>query len=156
PGVLLLHRQNYTSPEPPAHALRREAARLPPLPERFGREDILRRHLLLHTGRKEHACATCGKRFARKFVLAERVHSGERPYRCPECGKDFTQGGDLKKHLRLHARQRPYPCPHCEHRSIQSSALTLHIASIHTRVYPHTCSICGKGFNSPGELRKHC
>ncbi|CAL1299724.1 unnamed protein product, partial [Larinioides sclopetarius] len=72
------------------------------------------------------------------------------------CGKDFTQGGDLKKHLRLHTRQRPYPCPHCEHTSIQSSALTQHIASIHTRVFPHTCSLCGKGFYTPGELKKHC
>ena len=37
----------------------------------------------------------------------------------------------------------------------QSRHLKSHIIYAHTGEYPHTCSLCGKGFRAPSEMKKH-
>lgn len=59
-----------------------------------------------------------------------RVHSGERPYQCPHCSRAFSQGNDLKAHIRRHTGER-YQCEYCEASFIQIYLLNNHKKNIH-------------------------
>ena len=52
---------------------------------RFARGGILKKHMLIHTGEKQHVC--------------------------PECDKRFTQVGHLNDHMLIHIGYKRHVCP---------------------------------------------
>uniref|UniRef100_A0AAZ3R7M2 C2H2-type domain-containing protein n=1 Tax=Oncorhynchus tshawytscha TaxID=74940 RepID=A0AAZ3R7M2_ONCTS len=99
----------------------------------FATKDILERHLLTHTGEKQkNICAECGKVFSTFSSLTRhlKTHTGEKCHvsetTCSECGKTFSTHSSLRRHLLTHTGEKPYVCPRCK-----------------------------KGFNDPGNLKKH-
>ncbi|XP_077529426.1 histone-lysine N-methyltransferase PRDM9-like [Haemaphysalis longicornis] len=86
--------------------------------QRFTRASDLARHRrLVHTrDGPSLACPQCGKGFTRKDNLNAHllIHTGERPHACATCRARFTFAGNLKKHVMVvHHRQYPHRCPHC-------------------------------------------
>ena len=57
---------------------------------------------------KKYSCPTCGKVFPRAGALKRHlvIHSGKRPFKCFICGRGFTQCGNLKTHMKVHKGQR--------------------------------------------------
>ncbi|KAJ6589215.1 hypothetical protein B0H19DRAFT_924230, partial [Mycena capillaripes] len=58
------------------------------------------------TGKKNHICSTCGKRFNRPSSLRihSNTHTGAQPFRCsfPSCGRTFNVNSNMRRHFRSH------------------------------------------------------
>ncbi|XP_067013817.2 gastrula zinc finger protein XlCGF7.1 isoform X2 [Anabrus simplex] len=75
----------------------------------------LKDHLLVHSGRKPHRCAECGKSF--RYISGWRthqlIHSGVKNHACSVCGSRFRVRSNLKSHLLTHSKDKPYTCSYC-------------------------------------------
>jgi zinc finger protein 274 len=76
----------------------------------FASKFSMKRHMLLHEGKKQFVCKFCMKSFILRQYLKEHIftHTGAKPYHCkyPGCGKSFRQAGKLSIHRKTHIREQ--------------------------------------------------
>ncbi|XP_050072492.1 zinc finger protein 724-like [Anopheles maculipalpis] len=143
----------------------------------FGSNALLRRHIMVHTGERNHKCTYCPRRFSRRCNLLDhlRLHTGERCHKCSECPQTFNTKSSLEKHQRnyhgdyasvmppkgdrnIYTLQsdgsRLYRCKTvgCTFTSVSSTIMTQHRLR-HNK--PCICEECGQRFVSPKYVRKH-
>ena len=60
----------------------------------------LKRHNLIHTGKRPFECENCEAKFLSRNALGRHTltHSGEKPFKCSQCDKEFSQNCNLKTH----------------------------------------------------------
>ena len=72
----------------------------------FASRFSMKRHMLLHEGKKQFVCRYCMKAFTLHQYLKDHIytHTGAKPYHCsyPNCNKSFRQAGKLSIHKRTH------------------------------------------------------
>ena len=151
----------------------------------FEFKEVLKYHLISHTGEYQFLCEICEKAYSQKhhFVNHKRIHTGEKPFQCNICERSFTSKSGLTLHKRYHTGdgEQPYKCDicakafplkhhlvnhtrFCRRYSIQKmlEAEQSHSSSNHTRSYIHNKFIGEKpytceycGFTDPSGLRSH-
>ena len=64
----------------------------------------LKRHMVRHSGQRQHKCGTCGKEFFDRQVrrIHERIHEEACRYKCTFCEKQFRQSHQLVAHTKRH------------------------------------------------------
>ncbi|CAH0392267.1 unnamed protein product [Bemisia tabaci] len=79
----------------------------------FMNKQNMKRHLLTHSGEKQHQCTYCSAKFLRLSHLQrhQRTHTGEKPYACNQCAKTFSRSDKLKYHVEQQHSYgaKPYP-----------------------------------------------
>ncbi|XP_050681283.1 zinc finger protein 271-like [Leptidea sinapis] len=85
---------------------------------------------------KRYMCDICGhitKQYANLMVHMRR-HTQEKPYACPHCDRRFSMANNRDRHLVVHTGEKRYECQHCNRRFTQSSAVKLHIQTVHLKI----------------------
>ncbi|XP_044043758.1 zinc finger protein 91-like isoform X1 [Siniperca chuatsi] len=152
---LIVHRRIYHPP--PAAAVEPEEERRAP---------------------KTYFCSTCGKQFPTSASLKRHliIHSGKKPYKCTSCGRGFTQIGNLKTHQKVHkgkftnitALEKRFSQPEEAQSSVEicfchlcwiqfseKQLLEEHLKQVHESKKPFSCTQCGKRFMYIQKLKEH-
>lgn len=126
--------------------------------KQFLQHSHIKRHMLSHSGRRDHICSVCGEAFAIQYSLKTHMfqhHFEEKPYGCDVCLKTFARNDYLKKHLLLHTGEKPFECDICKKRISRYSNLRTHLFS-HQRVGARfACRVCLAKFLRQKELDMH-
>ena len=101
--------------------------------------NILRKHMVVHTGKYKHICSVCDKGFSDKIVYEDHmsVHQGIKQHVCQYCGATFTYRNNLHKHLKT-----------CKGlKKIKEGLGETEVCKV--------CKYCGKRFASNDTLKQH-
>ncbi|KAJ3589653.1 hypothetical protein NHX12_010496 [Muraenolepis orangiensis] len=113
---------------------------------------------------KKYTCEICGRKFFRVDVLRDHihVHFKRHKYNCKKCQLSFSRGREYLKHIMERHKERGYSCSICNRRFALKATYNAHLV-IHREQLPdpavqkyiHPCEICGRIFNSIGNLERH-
>ncbi|XP_072240792.1 uncharacterized protein [Leuresthes tenuis] len=136
------------------------------------RYNALKRHLVIHSGKRPFKCFICGRGFTQDGNLKThmKVHKGElqkwtlvqekrqlneapvTAHICGECGMDFPEKRQLEEHRESH--KKPYACPDCGKTFKRENSVEIH-QRIHSGDPPFRCSECGRTCGTAHSLKKH-
>jgi KRAB domain-containing zinc finger protein len=108
----------------------------------FGRESILKSHLIRHTGEPRYSCNSCNQRFSVRTKLNEHMEKehdqvkkkqikGKTLYKCDKCEYKTPERTLLKAHSWKHDGQKPYKCPECDWSMTRSWGIRQHMKKRH-------------------------
>lgn len=143
--------------------------------KKFRQSDLLRYHVMRHTGEKPLECHFCCKRFIHKVSLNIhlQIHTAKR-FPCKVCNQGFATNTNLKLHMLIHENKRGFKCNLCPLAFNKKEALVKHISRVHDKKenMPDTadnnieyhneeslnnfeCYHCKKKFSSRENVRYH-
>ncbi|XP_031626849.1 zinc finger protein 845-like, partial [Contarinia nasturtii] len=120
----------------------------------FKERGNLRQHMESHGNNKTN-CNICNKVLSIRYMAEHlRIHTGNKEHQCATCGKQFVSRERLKRHNLHHTAEPKFKCDLCDKAYTRSDKLLYHRRS-HDQQMTHTCQKCNKGFLTHKSLRKH-
>ncbi|XP_063244703.1 zinc finger protein 543-like [Bacillus rossius redtenbacheri] len=115
------------------------------------------------------SCPTCGQYKTAtqvKLTLHMKVHSDLKPYVCRVCNKGFKQSSQLRNHHVTHVDKKlldadmprwytSQRCQICHKTYSDSKCLKKHMKSVHSKLRPYVCQVCGHASAGKSMLRMH-
>lgn len=143
--------------------------------KQFRDTTALRRHSLVHSGERPHACKQCDKRFRRRDHLKSHVtayHCGTTTFSCNICEMVFNTRYSLSVHSKSCKKAVTHPqtmtaevtkvddiaesksCPVC-HKTFKDPSTQRRHLRIHSEERPFQCDACPKSFRRKDNLKEH-
>ncbi|CAO1335415.1 unnamed protein product [Diamesa serratosioi] len=134
--------------------------------EIFRKIDQKSRHEFKHTGKKLFSCDVqgCDKKYTNLSHLKRHHKTAHKTttdiiesIKCkdPNCSKYFINAINMRRHYKeLHLIPKFYQCLNCPEQFKRKAQLKRHLF-VHTGSYPHTCTICNKGFVNLKLFQRH-
>lgn len=119
----------------------------------YKKSGLTRHFLMVHEEDKNFVCDTCNKAYGEKSLLTrhkKRCGLQKISFFCKPCKKHVS---DMKTHCESEHSNLKNPCSTCHRRFETNEKLKNHIFIVHTR--KHYCDLCGKGFISKYDVRRH-
>ena len=115
--------------------------------KQFRDTTALRRHSLVHSGERPHACKQCDKRFRRRDHLKSHVtayHCGTTTFNCNICGMVFN----TRYSLSIHSKS-------CKKAVTRPQTMTADVTKVDDIAESKSCPVCHKTFKDPSTQRRH-
>ncbi|KAH1002781.1 hypothetical protein HUJ04_008837 [Dendroctonus ponderosae] len=122
------------------------------------------KHMMIHSDVKPFLCSDCGKSFRQLSQLKNHEASHKMPddmptwsrvKKCDKCNQFFANSKSLKCHIKtVHEKIKPFICNICGHKSSRKAMLELHMRQ-HTASKPFKCDYCNYRTGDHNCLRKH-
>ncbi|XP_045905635.1 uncharacterized protein LOC123971082 isoform X2 [Micropterus dolomieu] len=109
------------------------------------------------TGTTSRSTSECAANSGHKGRLQKHngCQKGEKPFSCSVCGKRYTLKSSLTRHMILHSEEKGFSCSVCKNTFLCREDVVRH-KKIHTRKKKqYSCSVCGKRFTRPSQLKNH-
>ncbi|XP_037881861.1 zinc finger protein 729-like [Glossina fuscipes] len=100
--------------------------------KRFKNPRRLKIHSEIHDSHK-HVCTICGQQLNTRNTLKRHmlVHNGKKQQKCDYCGQGFNHSTNLKIHLLSHTGLKPYACNFCDRTFTNGANCRLHKKKMH-------------------------
>jgi KRAB domain-containing zinc finger protein len=113
-------------------------------------------HAVVHIETTNFDCDICKKKFKTHDALREHKKSHlERQFKCHLCSKGYLKNSALQIHILTHSNFKPYQCDTCSSEYYTRYQLICHMNKKHIHPKSQICEICGKGFQSKHNIRRH-
>ena len=119
----------------------------------------LKKHVPIHTGRKDFICNMCDKAFLdmnrvqthKRYYCKESVKSNS----CDQCPKKFSNKEDMEKHCITHTGEKAFQCDICNQAFSRAGNLKAHVNSSHFFQKAFECDLCDKTFTRANHIKDH-
>ena len=137
----------------------------------------LKQHVEQTHTEASYECDKCFKRFKQNRMLKQHVTTihGDRKITCKVCNKELLSSSSMWRHMKRH-NQQVFKCESCPETYAKNESLKRH-KKVHSETQTtlptkkskqtrgsnnivsikkdHICKICGKGFHTVTQLKKH-
>lgn len=124
----------------------------------FTKSGYYTRHLRYGHAEKKFSCRACSFATSERNQLRmhmEKRHLKKYTLHCKVCGKGFFEKSSLREHEHVHTGLTPYQCEACGMSFKLKCTLRAHKFRFHAHLFPHVCTICGKGLSTGEGLTAH-
>ncbi|ELU06162.1 hypothetical protein CAPTEDRAFT_227534 [Capitella teleta] len=116
------------------------------------------------SSKKGHQCTECNSKFQSAYHLRMHLykkhdikHEALKVYTCPvaDCSYTAFQRYIVDAHMAKHKVGKNVPCAQCQRKFKSQKNLESHIRTVHERIRPFICELCGASYGHEAELRNH-
>ena len=95
----------------------------------------MKKHVLVHTGKKDVQCEVCEKKFSQKGNLKTHMltHTKVKIHECDICMKKISLRSNLVKYFRIHLGKQHYGCSNVKH-GLLKLVIVIHIYVLVTKI----------------------
>ncbi|ESO12659.1 hypothetical protein HELRODRAFT_62884, partial [Helobdella robusta] len=120
----------------------------------FSNKAALREHVMVFHN-SGYSCKHCDRNFCRKALLKRHlaVHSGKKDFACHLCDYASSHKSNLDRHKKVHGK-KCFQCPQCKYATDRKNNLKRHLGTMH-KDCGKVLQCCNSNFTSKAALRDH-
>ncbi|ODM87964.1 putative zinc finger protein, partial [Orchesella cincta] len=129
------------------------------IPAMFVAKHLKQKHVKsTHASSSNEQAISIKHQFSQHTWTVHKADMGGINNECPICHRKFTKTEYLKQHMGIHSTEKPFSCSICPklpEKFVAQHVLNRHINTVHLKLKPFNCEMCGEKFTTQGNLAVH-